>query len=458
MVKKTNLNFSLVVALVLFAVTNHSHAQNSFADFGKALKGLADALQEGTPVENTSADANTSGNASLSPQDGEESNSLGGGSTYILRSPTGNENIGTVASSEEICEVLGHPLFKLDLTVYQGNTPTKNGYWVWEDNVLAVQWLLDRLNKLRFDSQWGWLPDDKTAAVIEASLSSCLKKLSASNPNSYRMVSKHFLTYLSQYKEPCFNKDEEFKTEKRIRDDGSIVEIRVKKPTSLDPPLSFDPQSRRCFSPGYYGNQINMTNGLTFMALLTLKEAHLPLKTSLDGGYKEHSVKFAKLNSLRASEAQEKQKEAGKALVSVFSQWAFEKETLPAHKEKCTFLKRWGSPGYSQRYIDHVSKTLPSYQQKLSQCHQAIYGNPITEADYRNWLSTDKTGAFYGMTLNVWKQSGTKLEAPRTNKDVNWCVDAESESFQAFMLINNSLGIDSNKGWCEKLKAEVQAN
>lgn len=70
MFKKTNLNFSLVVALGLFAVTNHSHAQNSFADFGKALKELADVVQAGAPVESASASTNAEEN-SASRQDGQ---------------------------------------------------------------------------------------------------------------------------------------------------------------------------------------------------------------------------------------------------------------------------------------------------------------------------------------------------------------------------------------------------
>lgn len=155
------------------------------------------------------------------------------------------------------------------------------------------------------------------------------------------------------------------------------------------------------------------------------------------------------------AKAEDKKKELSNTMIGIYSQWEFLKETLPAHKEKCTFLKRWGAPGYSPKYIEHVTKRLPSYQQKLNLCHQAIYGKPITESDYRNWLRTDKMGAFYGMILNVWKQSGTKLEVPRTNKDVNQCVDSESEALQAFMLVSNSVGFDNNKSWCEKLKSEL---
>lgn len=177
------------------------------------------------------------------------------------------------------------------------------------------------------------------------------------------------------------------------------------------------------------------------------------LEETLDSAGAVYVSKLKALLVKSSAESQEKSKEElKKSLVSIYSQWQFEIDTLPAHKEKCSFLKRWGSPGYSQRFVDHVTKVLPAAQKKVSVCYQQKFGRELSKSDYNNWLTTDKTGVFYGIIINNLKTSGVKLEAPRTNKDVNQCVDAESESMQGYFMQNKILGFDTNPQWCNSVK------
>lgn len=193
--------------------------------------------------------------------------------------------LGTLASSEEMCAIFEHPIF--DESFWRHERATKaNGYMVFDGALPAGLWIYQKLEDkgLRLDA--GWSLYDDTLEIADRRLSECLRQIYTEDEDLYLKIQWHYLEYLNYEKRKddlCFFP----KTEKRtfINDDGTRVEKEVEvgqdmclQRFGLVPPLStrkIDPGFAPIFPPA------------TFSTMLIWKEAHEVLKRVLDDGQKE---------------------------------------------------------------------------------------------------------------------------------------------------------------------------
>ena len=202
---------------------------------------------------------------------------------YKLTTEMGKvRSIGYLASSEEMCNLLGHPIFQRPLEhLGPPFLSTNNGTPIWGPpdrfgfpsgtTGLAAQWLNSRIDKVRKSHSeirsWRIVP--AVEDIANKRLSICLKKLSSTSPRTYPILGK-FLGYLQNKKTKCFERSYKIKTV--LGDDGTMKKVKV-----------FDRQAL-CADFGYDGGKYRNWGSTGFLAMLTLKEAHPPFKAILDEG------------------------------------------------------------------------------------------------------------------------------------------------------------------------------
>lgn len=181
--------------------------------------------------------------------------------------------VGTVASADDICRALSHPLFSQPASalalfdLVDGKSPSI------DPDDLASEWLKERAARYGLDiHERGWLPTDSTTVIINNNLSACLRTLQKDNPVAYNNIRNMFITRLSE--EPdCFRKGTV--QIKKLNADGELVETE-------EPDGGGD---LKCADFEYGASNHNnhgALNDTSFLAMISLNEARKALKTILD--------------------------------------------------------------------------------------------------------------------------------------------------------------------------------
>ena len=184
-------------------------------------------------------------------------------------------SVGTIATADEICRVLDHPIFNRTISEL-GALGTINNNLRVDDANLAGKWLFERMHQsgLTLPTERKWNVEFSDLNVIEEQFSECLKRVASTAPSKYAILAKYFLLYLGvgdKYTPKCF--EQRYGIERHLGSDGSLIETRV--------PIG---KKARCVDFGYYGYTFdtNYMGSSKFLAMLTLKEAHPGLITILD--------------------------------------------------------------------------------------------------------------------------------------------------------------------------------
>jgi hypothetical protein len=232
---------------------------------------------------------------------------------YIIgQSEWGKKPLGYLASSQEMCNLLRHPMFQRPLDQF-GLLGSVNMTPHWSTTELSSQWIQSRLKKfgIQPNPSSQWRPFSEITKIANIRLSSCLERLSSTSPRTYSILAKYFLQYLST-KRPCFEKI--YRIENIIGDDGIIKKEKV-----------LDQRRKRqgCVNFSYDGANYRRWGSTTFVAMLTLKEAHSALRTILDHGELELSQK---VSSHRLEKEREAEEEVRRAELEREAQETAEKE------------------------------------------------------------------------------------------------------------------------------------
>jgi len=182
---------------------------------------------------------------------------------------TGGETsvrVGTIASSEQICDLFSHPIFNQPPADYE-ELDAINLDFSWDGIEAAPLWVAKKF------SEAGVAPsrlslDQDSGLIANRNLSSCLETLDRERADVYNNLRTFFLQYLL---DACY--EQEYDVEKTVDDDGTIVENRTLREGKAC--IDFD------YNSGNYGNW----NSTTLALMLIWREAHPILQRVLDQGH-----------------------------------------------------------------------------------------------------------------------------------------------------------------------------
>lgn len=184
-------------------------------------------------------------------------------------SPEGRETavrVGTIASSEQICEVLNHPIFNRSKDDYRV-LDSINSDLRWDGIEAAPLWVQKKFR----DS--GVRPyrleiEESANRIANQNLARCLERSDKSRKDFYSNLRTHFLHYLP---DACY--EQEFDIEKTVDDRGNLIQKRTLR------------QNKRCIDFSYNSGRYDAWNPTTFSLMLIWVEAHPVLLRIFDQGH-----------------------------------------------------------------------------------------------------------------------------------------------------------------------------
>src|SRR5262249_40070710 len=216
--------------------------------------------------------------------------------------------IGTVASANEICEMLRHPFFHHALSSYTEPNPnyrtelplslerhtnpvttkeqkedflnpvmqSQTRWREWDPKRLKYKWLLECTKASKV-----YAVDDDTLASADTELRQCLFEVSRDTPYVIPTLEKYFLRrdligFTAYDGMRCYDPDAT-KTERTLSPDGKPIEREIKV------------EAHRCIFP--VGGKLRIASAFdNFISMLMLSEAHPSLKSLLDYAPKERPI------------------------------------------------------------------------------------------------------------------------------------------------------------------------
>jgi len=172
---------------------------------------------------------------------------------------------GTIASAEEMCAVLSHPLFRRPLPAYRA-LDSINSDFRWEGIEAAPLWIEKMFQQAGIARQRLSVHPDSLRAA-EQQLSACLAQKESEHPDLYRILTSHFLHYLG----PDCHKPV-YETRKTVDNSGNLTETKI----VVGKPL--------CINFNYNSGDYGGWNSTTFALMLMWKEAHPVLNTVFTRG------------------------------------------------------------------------------------------------------------------------------------------------------------------------------
>ena len=314
--------------------------------------------------------------------------------------------LGSLASSQEMCNLLRHPIFQRPLDQF-GLLGSMNGTPHWNTTKLASQWLSSRVRKFRIspmNRQWRLFSD--VEKIANNRLSNCLKRLSSTSPRTYLILQKKFLKYL-RTKPKCFEQSYRFKD--ILGDDGKIRKVKVFPRNS---------RKRGCINFNYDGASFGRWGSTTFQAMLTLKEAHSAFKTILDNGEQALSQRLSSSRSEQKIKAKQKKGQTKKK----------EEKLLKAQKSQQKLKRFWRK--YQNReksLVEQVLNYTLTNQLKgdLSAFWVSDKKNPCVLQIYGTQVGSLKTlGVIKKNKINIRKINQTGFVINREHKQINWIYKA----------------------------------
>lgn len=206
-------------------------------------------------------------------------------------------SVGTLATSEDICKVLGHPIFQWPLDAYR-LMDNDSSTLVWDGIEASHLWVARKFQEAGIPR--GRLAVEPQALVkAEERLASCLQRKEIDQPGLYNTLKRYFLNHLP---DQCHRAIEQVR--KSVDDQGNLSDLRV--PIGRKPCIDFD----------YNGGHYAQWNSTTLSLMLIWKEAHPVLMRIFDRG-------DALLQTKMAAQTQKEQQE--KALAEERSRLASER-------------------------------------------------------------------------------------------------------------------------------------
>ena len=202
--------------------------------------------------------------------------------------------IGRIASAEEICAQLRHPLFSHAPSDY-GNVPMEI-----DRQGLGRRWLANHLRSVTQGRNYALEPDDATKTVTNENLKVCLRTIAAEGGNRIPVIAR--LLYLSAAP-GCHLPGADTRTESYLAPSGEMRQRHV--------PVS--PQGARCASWSMIQTSASDPS-TTYLMLLTLAEAHPALQALLKAAEEtvQAGISARQLEQQRLEEQRRAQEEASR--------------------------------------------------------------------------------------------------------------------------------------------------
>jgi hypothetical protein len=173
--------------------------------------------------------------------------------------------IGAVATAQEICSLLSHPIFRRPMAEYR-LLDAVNSDLRWSGIEAAPLWMERQFEAAGISLRRLNL-EPNVQQVANQNLSACLAGLGSESPERIEILKTHFLQYLDT---SCFKLA--YEVRKTVDSRGQLIEQRL--PIESKPCLDFN------YNSGFYGNW----NSTTFALMLVWREAHPVLVRVLDQG------------------------------------------------------------------------------------------------------------------------------------------------------------------------------
>jgi hypothetical protein len=187
--------------------------------------------------------------------------------------------IGTVATADEICEVLNHPIFFRSDVDIDNALGVQQGLPVIDTGALGSKWIFGRIDQFRPGFLHSWKAKD--VDLINRNLSDCLRNIATRDRKQYDYLVSHYFRYLINRSDGsvplCYENVPKYQHEKSLAQDGTLKDI-------VTPIVASMPCAKLTDQTDYLSS-IMLEGPLTdrlFLAMLTLKEANPALKTILD--------------------------------------------------------------------------------------------------------------------------------------------------------------------------------
>ena len=141
-------------------------------------------------------------------------------------------------------------------------------------------------------------------------------------------------------------------------------------------------------------------------------------------------------------------------LIDFYSEGQMLIDSFEARKAHWGFNVKYGAPPITKNHKDIIYSKIPKIQQKLSDCHQKLFGNKITKEDAI--ASSGDVGALVYMQLEMEKN--LPLMAPTSMNMLNAAPTNEAAAKLMFLdkIKEKDLQLDTNKNWCDRLKKLAQ--
>ena len=249
--------------------------------------------------------------------------------------------VGTVASSQQICEVLNHPIFNRPRDDYR-LLDAINSNFRWDGIEAAPLWVEKKFTEAGV-RPYRLSLDERSFRIANQNLSNCLERLDRDRKDFYSNLKTFFLQYLSA---ACYQ--QEFDIEKTVDDRGNLIQKRTLR------------QGETCIDFNYNSGRYGDWNSTTFSLMLIWVEAHPVLQRIFDRGQQ----------TLLAQVQQRDQKASEDRLAQLQRQQAFQQQADEADQQ-------W------QRYASRTKSFM-------EQVYNFATTGTVTGTKYERWIEIQK--------------------------------------------------------------------
>jgi hypothetical protein len=249
--------------------------------------------------------------------------------------------VGTVASSQQICEVLNHPIFSRPRDDYR-LLDAINSDFRWDGIEAAPLWVEKKFTEAGV-RPYRLSLDERSFRIANQNLSNCLERLDRDRKDFYSNLKTFFLQYLSA---ACYQ--QEFDIEKTVDDRGNLIQKRTLR------------QGMTCIDFNYNSGRYGDWNSTTFALMLIWVEAHPVLQRIFDRGYQ----------TLLAQVQQRDQKASEDRLAQLQRQQAFQQRADEADQQ-------W------QRYASRTKSFM-------EQVYNFATTGTVTGTKFERWIEIQK--------------------------------------------------------------------
>lgn len=213
--------------------------------------------------------------------------------------------VGMLASSEEICKLLSHPIFRRPLDAYR-LLDSDSSSVTWDGVEASHLWIARKFEE-------AGIPRGRLAVQPQAlrkaeeRLASCLNRKDMEQPELYEVLKKFFLHHLPAQ---CHKPIEQVR--RTVDDRGNLVELR--EATNRKPCIDFD----------YNGGQFSHWNSTTLSLMLIWREAHPVLARIFDRGdtlLQARMAASAQKEQQEQAEAEQKRSQAAEKVQEAQRSW-----------------------------------------------------------------------------------------------------------------------------------------